>query len=56
MKEKKFRVEDTIAATRAALEEGIVSGGGLALIQAAKALDIPEDIKGFSFFLIQFIS
>ena len=39
MKEKKFRVEDTLAATRAALEEGIVSGGGLALIDAAKALD-----------------
>ena len=45
MKEKKFRVEDTIAATRAALEEGIVSGGGLALIQAAKALDIPADLS-----------
>lgn len=39
MKEKKFRVEDTLAATRAALEEGIVSGGGIALIQAIKALD-----------------
>ncbi len=39
MKEKKFRVEDTLAATRAALEEGIVSGGGLALIEAIKALD-----------------
>jgi chaperonin GroEL len=38
MKEKKFRVEDTLAATRAALEEGIVSGGGLALIDASKAL------------------
>ncbi len=39
MKEKKFRVEDTLAATRAALEEGIVPGGGLALIEASKALD-----------------
>ena len=39
MKEKKFRVEDTLAATRAALEEGIVSGGGIALIQASKVLD-----------------
>ena len=38
MKEKKFRVEDTLAATRAALEEGIVSGGGIALIEAAKSL------------------
>ena len=45
MKEMKFRVEDTIAATRAALEEGIVSGGGLALIEAAKALnEIPADL------------
>lgn len=43
MKEKKFRVEDTLAATRAALEEGIVSGGGLALIEAAKALDENKD-------------
>ena len=39
MKEKKHRVEDTLAATRAALEEGIVCGGGLALLQAAQALD-----------------
>ncbi len=38
MKEKKFRVEDTLAATRAALEEGIVPGGGVALIEAAQAL------------------
>ena len=46
MKEMKFRVEDTIAATRAALEEGIVSGGGMALIEAAKALAaIPEDLS-----------
>ena len=45
MKEMKFRVEDTIAATRAALEEGIVSGGGLALIEASKALEtIPADL------------
>ncbi len=39
MKQKKHQVEDTLAATRAALEEGIVAGGGLALIQAAIALD-----------------
>ena len=45
MKEMKFRVEDTIAATRAALEEGIVSGGGMALIEASKALaTLPEDL------------
>ena len=47
MKEKKFRVEDTLAATRAALEEGIVSGGGLALIEASKALDASKaDLSG----------
>ena len=45
MKEKKFRVEDTLAATRAALEEGIVVGGGSALVEVSKALDkIPSDL------------
>jgi chaperonin GroEL len=45
MKEKKFRVEDTIAATRAALEGGVVSGGGLALLEASKILEsIPSDL------------
>ncbi|MCB9062124.1 MAG: chaperonin GroEL [Halobacteriovoraceae bacterium] len=39
MKEKKDRVEDALNATRAAVEEGIVVGGGSALIHAAKALD-----------------
>ncbi len=39
MKEKKHRVEDALSATRAALEEGIVAGGGIALIQAALVLD-----------------
>ncbi|OFV89334.1 MAG: chaperonin GroL [Acidobacteria bacterium RBG_16_68_9] len=39
MKEKKARVEDAMHATRAAVEEGIVSGGGVALIRAAAALD-----------------
>ena len=39
LKEKKFRVEDAIAATRAAIEEGIVTGGGTALVQAAKVLE-----------------
>ena len=39
MKEKKHRVEDALNATRAAIEEGIVPGGGLALIQAAEALN-----------------
>jgi chaperonin GroEL len=40
MKEKKHRVEDALQATRAALEEGIVPGGGSALLVAQKALDI----------------
>jgi chaperonin GroEL len=39
MKEKKARVEDALNATRAAAEEGIVPGGGVALIRAQKALD-----------------
>lgn len=39
LKEKKARIEDALASTRAALEEGIVPGGGTALIAAAKALD-----------------
>jgi chaperonin GroEL len=40
MKEKKHRVEDALQATRAALEEGIVPGGGVALLQATKAVDV----------------
>jgi len=39
MKEKKARVEDALHATRAAVEEGIVAGGGVALVRAAKVLD-----------------
>jgi chaperonin GroEL len=39
MKEKKARVEDALNATRAAVEEGIVPGGGVALLRAQKALD-----------------
>src|SRR5580700_10642108 len=48
MKEKKARVEDALHATRAAVEEGIVPGGGVALLRAAKALDglsFPGDEK-----------
>src|SRR6202522_4374400 len=48
MKEKKARVEDALHATRAAVEEGIVPGGGVALLRAAKALDgltLPGDEK-----------
>jgi chaperonin GroEL len=40
MKEKKHRVEDALQATRAALEEGIVPGGGVALLQAAGAVSV----------------
>ncbi len=43
MKEKKARVEDALHATRAAVEEGIVPGGGVALLRAASAL---ENLKG----------
>ncbi len=42
MKEKKARVEDALHATRAAVEEGIVPGGGVALVRASKALDSLE--------------
>jgi len=45
MKEKKARVEDALNATRAAVEEGIVPGGGTALLRGAKAL---EGLKGLS--------
>ncbi len=43
MKEKKHRVEDALQATRAALEEGIVPGGGVALLQASAAVSIGEN-------------
>jgi chaperonin GroEL len=48
MKEKKARVEDALHATRAAVQEGIVAGGGVALLRAQKALDgldVPEAQK-----------
>jgi chaperonin GroEL len=52
MKEKKARVEDAMHATKAAVEEGIVPGGGVALLRAIPALnarlkakDLPEDVK-----------
>jgi chaperonin GroEL len=44
MKEKKHRVEDALQATRAALEEGIVPGGGVALLNAVKSIEL----EGFS--------
>ena len=39
LKEKKHRVEDALSATRAAIEEGVIPGGGVTLVQAVKALD-----------------
>jgi chaperonin GroEL len=53
MKEKKHRVEDALQATRAALEEGVVPGGGVALLNAIKAIDLdslsdPDERTGAS--------
>jgi chaperonin GroEL len=45
MKEKKHRVEDALQAARAALEEGIVPGGGVALLNATDAIKV-EDLDG----------
>jgi chaperonin GroEL len=45
MKEKKHRVEDALQATRAALEEGIVPGGGVALLRAVEAVKV-EALEG----------
>src|ERR671938_1443 len=49
MKEKKHRVEDALQATRAALEEGIVAGGGVALLNATEAINLDaideDDVK-----------
>ncbi len=46
MKEKKARVEDALNATRAAVEEGIVPGGGVALLRASKAIDGLKKLDG----------
>jgi chaperonin GroEL len=54
LKEKKARVEDALHATRAAVEEGIVPGGGVALIRAQKALD-KVDAKGDELIGVQII-
>jgi chaperonin GroEL len=45
MKEKKARVEDALHATRAAVEEGVVAGGGVALVRAATAI---KDLEGIN--------
>ena len=46
MKEKKARVEDALHATRAAVEEGIVPGGGVALLRTQKVLENVKDLEG----------
>src|SRR6266852_6190344 len=46
MKERKARVEDALNATRAAVEEGIVPGGGVALLRASKAIDALKNLEG----------
>ena len=45
MKEKKDRVDDALHATRAAVEEGIVAGGGVALVRAQKTLEKISDVN-----------
>ena len=46
MKEKKARVEDALHATRAAVEEGIVPGGGVALLRGSKIADMTGETDG----------
>jgi chaperonin GroEL len=46
LKEKKHRIEDAVSATRAAVEEGIIAGGGSALVHAESALDGNLDLTG----------
>ena len=47
LKEKKHRIEDALSATRAAVEEGIVSGGGTALLRTRKAVNaLVETLEG----------
>ena len=45
LKEKKFRIEDAVSATRAALEQGIVAGGGVALFDVLKAMDMNSAVE-----------
>ena len=46
LKERKARVEDALSATRSAVEEGIVPGGGVALVRASRALDALSSLTG----------
>ncbi|MFZ5479786.1 MAG: chaperonin GroEL, partial [Myxococcota bacterium] len=55
MKEKKARVEDALHATRAAVEEGIVPGGGVAYVRALKALDALKGLPGDQHFGVEII-
>ncbi|MGN0839654.1 MAG: chaperonin GroEL [Candidatus Ornithospirochaeta sp.] len=47
LKEKKHRVEDALSATRAAIEEGVIPGGGVALVQASKVLEV-KSLEGMT--------
>jgi len=55
MKERKHRIEDAVSATRAAIEEGIVAGGGSALVHAASALDEDLGLKGDEAFGVEVV-
>src|SRR5699024_3044486 len=46
LKEKKMRIEDAVSATRAAIEEGIVAGGGSAIVQASSVLEGDLGLEG----------
>ena len=48
MKEKKLRIEDALSATKAASQEGVVAGGGVALLKAGKSKAVAESIKTLS--------
>ena len=54
MKEKKARVEDALHATRAAIDEGVLPGGGVALLRASESLDDLE-LKGDDHFGVDII-
>ena len=56
MKEKKARVDDALHATRAAVEEGIVPGGGVTLIQAAKSLKAMKGLSGEEKMAVQILA
>ena len=56
MKEKKARVEDALHATRAAVEEGVVPGGGVALVRSQKAVDKLEAVNEDQAFGIRILS